>query len=485
MLKPEYLDRLPDRLVELYVQVEADILMDMAKRISAYDMFIPAALHQYRKVAELGELHERIMERLSAITGIAEQELNRLLSEAGQEAIRSDDKVYQRAGYTPTPFDASPQLREILRDGIEATSGLFQNLTSTTANTASKQFEDALDRAWMKVSSGAFDYNTAIKMAVKELSAEGIRTVRYPSGHTDHLDVAVRRAVITGASQTAARLQLKRLDEMEWDLVETTAHDGARPTHEVWQGKRFSRGGEYREKYPDFKESTGYGTGPGLCGWNCRHHFYPVVEGSEPTYSKEQLDAMKEKRYEYNGHKMTEYEATQQQRYIERQIRRWKREYLSMKAAGLDMKESAAKLSKWRKVQNDFLNQTGLKRQYAREAVEGFGRSEGEKATWKAKTYRKVVQGRANPIGDPDSTVDIARKDGTIMTRRFYGAEGKATVDIDTSDHGNPKEHPFGAHAHEWYVDEDGKLKRGEARELNDVERKDNKDILEGGDDRE
>ena len=92
------------------------------------------------------------------------------------------------------------------------------------------------------------------------------------------MDVAVRRAVLTGVNQTTARMQIARADEMECDLVETTAHMGARPEHMDWQGRIFSRSGKSR-KYPDFVKSTGYGTGPGLCGWNCRHSFFPYFEG--------------------------------------------------------------------------------------------------------------------------------------------------------------------------------------------------------------
>ncbi|MEG1120527.1 MAG: phage minor capsid protein, partial [Bacteroidales bacterium] len=151
---------------------------------------------------------------------------------------------------------------------------MFDNLTRTTANTTTHQFEKVLDRAYLQITSGAFDYNSAIRSAVKDLSQKGIAVVEYPSGHTDYMEVAVRRATVTGVNQTAAKLQEVRADEMDSDLVETTAHVGARPEHAEWQGKVFSRSGKSK-RHPDFRESTGYGTGAGLCGWNCRHNFYP------------------------------------------------------------------------------------------------------------------------------------------------------------------------------------------------------------------
>ncbi len=369
MLKPKYIEQLPDRMIELYSQAEMDILADMARRISTYDYFIPAAEFQFRKLQDMGILHDEILKKLSAMTGITTTELKKLMKEAGATALKADDSIYRKAGLRPTPLDANPALQAVLAAGIEKTGGLFQNLTRTTANTATKQFEDALDRAYMQISTGAFDYNAAIRMAVKDLASKGMAVVRYPSGHVDYMEVAVRRATVTGVNQTAGKLQETRADEMGSDLVETTAHAGARPDHQAWQGKVFSRSGTH-PKYPDFVSSTGYGAGPGLCGWNCRHNFFPYFEGiSEPAYSKEDLKDYEAKNYTYNGQKLTEYEATQQQRHIERQIRRWKREEAGMKAAGLSPDEAKAKIAQWQATQRDFIKQTGLKRQYDREQI--------------------------------------------------------------------------------------------------------------------
>ena len=44
--------------------------------------------------------------------------------------------------------------------------------------------------------------------------------------------------------------------------------------HFWWQGKFYSRTGRTPD-LPLFVESTGYGTGECLCGWNCRHSFGP------------------------------------------------------------------------------------------------------------------------------------------------------------------------------------------------------------------
>ena len=389
MLKPEYIEQLPDSLVELYSQAERDILKDMVRRITTYDFFIPAAEFQFRKLQDMGLLHDEILKKLSAMSGITTKELEKLLKEAGATALKADDSIYRKAGLSPTPLDSNAALQSVLAAGIEKTGGLFTNLTRTTANTATKQFENALDRAYMQVSTGAFDYNSAIRMAVKDLASKGVAVVQYPSGHIDYLEVAVRRATVTGINQTAAKLQDERADEMGSDLVETTAHAGARPDHQVWQGKIFSRSGKH-PVYPDFVSSTGYGTGPGLCGWNCRHNFFPFIEGiSEPAYTEEELEKMNAKNYFYNGQAMTEYEATQRQRHIERRIRKWKREYTGMEAAGQSTEEAAAKIARWQRTQRDFLEQTGLKRQIDREQIPKYNKNSAQKVVW---TQKKKVK---------------------------------------------------------------------------------------------
>jgi len=140
-----------------------------------------------------------------------------------------------------------------------------------------KAYQDALDLAQMQVSTGVFDYNTAVRNAVKSLTASGLRFVDYEAGHVNHADVAVRRAVLTGVSQMTGKISEHNAAELETDLVEVTAHAGARHDHAEWQGRWYSLSGKSK-KYPSLVGVTGYGMGAGLKGWNCRHDFYPVLE---------------------------------------------------------------------------------------------------------------------------------------------------------------------------------------------------------------
>ena len=370
MLTPEYLRDLPEAILRLYCDAELRILADMARRLAAYDYWVPAAEHQKRALREAGRTHDEIVDALAKTTGKSDQELRQMMQEASTKALESDAAEYTAAGLESPSIQGSKRLRDALNAGYKATQGTMRNLAKTTAKTASQQFERALDRAWVDIRSGAIDYSTAIRNAIKDLSKAGVQAIRYPTGHTDSLEVAVRRAVVTGANQTALQLQWSLADEMGCDLVETTAHAGARPSHAEWQGQIFSRSGK-STKYPDFRAATGYGTGAGLGGWNCRHSYHPYFEGAPRAYSKDQLEQYNAKDYTYNGQRLTEYDATQIQRYNERQMRRWQREQVAIDAAGLDTSEATGKLRQWRDTQADFLRQTGLKQQYEREKISG------------------------------------------------------------------------------------------------------------------
>lgn len=450
MLRPEYLDRLPNRMVELYARVEADILCNMARRIAAFDDFIPAAQWQYQKLVEMGNLHQDIVKALSSMMGTTEKHLQELMTEAGMETLAFDDQVYTAAGLDPIPLAADPQLQAVLNDGLKATMGLFENLTKTTARTASGQFERALDRAWIQIQTGAFSTQQAINMAIKDLCKQGVGgktgvpSIRYPSGHIDKLDVCVRRAVLTGVNQAALRLQMARLDEMGCDLVEVSAHAGARigdglenpGNHAWWQGKIYSRSGR-SDKYPDFEECTGYGTGEGLGGWNCRHSFFPYIEGvSRPAYTDEELEELNAPKYPYRGKMLTEAEAVTKQRSFERQIRHWKREKAAMEAAGQDSSEAAAYLRRVSAKYRDFLDQTGLKRKYEREAVEK-GQSEKTPPPLEAKQSQKQEREPASPPAPtpapaPAPASSTVRTDVTAEYQKAATpGEGAVTYDED------------------------------------------------------
>ena len=386
MLTPDQLEALPRRFVQLWQQVEDDILQDIARRIKTLDELdplTPTAIWQAWRLAETRAVRSSAVATLAKYTGKSRAEIKRLLETAGVQTLAADDAVYAAAGLDPPPVNQSPALLNLLNAGYRQTCGTWQNLTATTANTVTGAFEDRLSRAWGLVSTGALDYSTAIRRTVDDL-ADTMPYITYPSGHTDTLEVAARRAVLTGVNQTCAKLQLKRMEEMDCEFVEVTAHEGARPTHAVWQGRVYHRGGavvQDGERYEDFETATGYGTGPGLCGWNCRHNFYPFYPGiSVRNYTDERLAELDARNIPYGGGLYTRYEITQMQRALERRVRRYKRRYLAETAAGVDAGQSAAKLKAARQQLSAFLEETGERLDGARAEVPGFGQREAKQA---------------------------------------------------------------------------------------------------------
>lgn len=366
MITPEYLEQCPTRLVEIYEQAERDIIADMARKIKEYDFYSSATEWQAKKLQEMGLTYKEIQSRLAKASGKSKAEIVKLLKESGAKELKDD-------GVKPTQSTV-----DTLNAGLKKTMGTFDNLTMTTAVNGTRQISEALDRAYMQVSSGAFSQEIVIRNAISDLAKNGIEAYNYGK-RKEYIDVIVRRAVRTGINQTVAKIALSNADKLGTDLVEVSAHSGARPTHAEWQGKVYSISGKTKG-YKKLSEATGYGTVTGLCGANCRHTFYPFHEGDEPAYTEEELKSFDEPKYTYNGEKLTEYEATQRQRYIERQLRRWKREEAGMKAAGLSTDKAESKIKHWNDIQEDFLKQTGLKRQYGREEAYNIRNIQKEKS---------------------------------------------------------------------------------------------------------
>jgi hypothetical protein len=367
MLTVDQLDVLPNPIVELYRDYEDSVIMDIARRLGKMPMTATAAW-QMQRLTQSGLVYENALEELAKLTGKSEQELRALFAKAGVKAIKFDDSVYIKAGLNPLPLSLSPAMVDVLAAGLRKTNAVMRNMTMTTAISGQNTFINAADLAYMQVSSGSMSYDQAIRSAVKNVASQGLSVVNY-TGKQDQLDVAMRRTVLTGVGQTVGNLTMARADDMGCDLVQTSAHAGSRPEHEEWQGKVFSRSGT-NPKYPDFVSSTDYGSITGLMGINCRHTFFPFFEGiSENAYTEADRENLANKTTTYNGKEMSQYDASEIQRGIERKIRYWKRQAGALDAAGLDNAEEAAKIKEWQAQMRDFIKQTRLDRQRVREQV--------------------------------------------------------------------------------------------------------------------
>lgn len=398
-LSPTRLDKLPDTMVQLMSELQDEIISDLCRRITKTNMLTSTAEWQLVKANQLTLSSREVKRRISQKLKISEKAVKELYTDAVREAIREDEKIYKIAmadgilsgEYREklTNYTRSAAFSNALKKGLKNTNGLLRNLTNSAAAAANRQLSDALDLAYLEVASGAFTPQEAYFKAVQKLGADGIKCVSYASGRTDQIDVAVRRAVVTGIGKTCGDMQLGLAAEMDCQLVEVTSHLGARPSHAEWQGQIYSlvKG---HPKYPYFYDATGYGTGDGLCGWNCRHSFFPFFEGiskpaNEPDFSLKENEQV--------------YKDTQKQRSYERAIRKSKREL-----AALDGARSGADPALRVKLDNEFarksvtlkrreaalaehLKNTGLLPDSSRVRVDGFGRSVSQKAVHAAKNY--------------------------------------------------------------------------------------------------
>lgn len=397
MLPPNYFDYAADDLLELYSKLDEAITRDIVRRLVKTGKVTITADWQIQRLQESGLLLDDIIQRVAQLTNAGDQHVRALFEDAGVQAVEIDRVIYQAAGLSPPPLRQSLAATQVMQAGIQKTAGHIRNLSMTTAVATQQAYINAVTLAEMQVESGAFDYVTAIRNSVRTVAKSGTEVI-YPTGHRDKLDVAIRRATLTGVTQTSAQISERYAEDMGCDLVETTAHPGARPEHQKWQGRVFSRSGKH-EKYPDFKKSTGYGTGAGLCGWNCHHSFFPFFEGlSSSAYPREKLQEYENQTIQYNGQSIKYYDATQMQRGMERQIRATKRELAGYDAGikATDNEElrnalneqfqaTSVKLQRERRQLDSFLDQTGIYRQGDREQVLGFGRSQAQKAVWAAK----------------------------------------------------------------------------------------------------
>ena len=343
MLSPEYLAACVSILLGMMDEINYAVMADIARRLVKTDILTESAEFQTERLMQNGLTLKEIQHTVSNLSNLTESEVRRIFDEANLENMESENLRAAIAGKTPLDHSANTAMANLLASHIRKTVGDVRNLTRTTASQGQDSFFRACTLANMQVSSGAFTYDFAIKNAIRQVAKEGLK-VQYPTGHVDKLDVAVRRAVLTGVNQSAAELNMMYADEIGADLVEVTAHMGARPSHAVWQGGIYSRSGK-NSSYPSFIESTGYGTGDGLCGWNCRHSFHAYYEGSPRTYSKEYLENLDKDVYEYRDKTYTNYEAGQKQRAYERAIREEKRYLAGLNAAYKETTDQALKIS--------------------------------------------------------------------------------------------------------------------------------------------
>ena len=360
---------------QLYANLELDIIEEIAIRIANFGYANTVVINDIKIAQEMGVLYQDIVTLVAKYNNTSFEEVNRIFTEASETSLNYDDKIYKEAGLNPKPLSQSESIKQTMNATIERTAGNLQNLCMTTANTAQTQFYNAINSAYMSTSTGVKSYTQAILDEIKNISKQGAM-IQYPSGARRSVESAVRMNVITSINQNCGKLQEIRANELGWDLMELTAHSGARPEHANWQGKIVSRSGQ--KGYLNLRD-IGYGEPTGFKGINCRHDWYPYYKGSARTYTQKELSKWKNEKVEYNGQKISKYEATQKQRAFERQIRQDKKNLKAQQAIltsnnkDIDIEQVQNEIRNIKAAQkdhnaqlNDFLKQTGLNKDNSR-----------------------------------------------------------------------------------------------------------------------
>lgn len=443
MLTENQLEMLGDQIAALYQALEQDVIADIARRVKKTKRFTETAELMAQAMKETGkspnqiraevmkliradkafqdevakntkEWKEFVREEIKATEAASKEAGNDIIANAGDMSFNYDMEAWQQAGMELTKDSAFTRMVEEMS---KATAGTLKNLTRSTGfkgvhgTTALKNaYRQYLDKALIKMATGTFSYDQCVNDCVKELAQSGLRSVDYASGRTYQLDTAARMAIRTANSQLAGQISMHYIEKTDTDLVEVSAHWGARPEHAVWQGKIYSRSGK-NKKYPNFSVCH-YGDIDGLKGINCRHDFYPFFEGiSEPTTWPDEP-----KPKEYRGKMYDYYHATQKQRKMERDIRATKREIEAQKAIGGDTSLLEAQKRKQIKEYHNFSNAMGIRAKDNRLRV-----IKGTSDLKKTQTTQRVNVSRARrEAAEKLFSVEPVEKGDVILAENIY-----------------------------------------------------------------
>ena len=398
MLTPQELLEIVETMHPILDELNTFITDDMIRRLMARlgrgEQFLLTGTDQWQAqiFQEAGGHLETLQSEIQRFTKKSDAEVKAIFEDAGITAWERDNAFFVAHGLGSIPLLQSERMLFILTDAYKRTNGEIHNFTRTTAKASQQRLVNVMDTAHIKVMTGAQSYTEAVKDAVNEIAKTQTK-VHYPTGHIDTIETAVLRAVRTGTAQASGNLAIQGMIERDWDLIRVSSHLGARTgdggnnpsNHFWWQGGLYSRTGRTKD-LPLFEEATGYGTGEGLCGWNCRHSFGPGDRNHNPF---EDFDSAE------NEHA---YNLSQSQRNLERRIRQSKLQVLAIQTAldnceNAQLKEeltnehikAAALLQRRNTAYNKFCEENNLKKLNERISIAQWNRSRAARATAAAR----------------------------------------------------------------------------------------------------
>ncbi len=344
MLKPNEIEKFSTVLDKPMKALENQIMEDIIRRIKINGKITRTADWQMHRLHEMGMAKTDIKKAIQDNLDLSDKDMLELYKKILKSGYAHDEELYLKRGVMQVPFEDNLPLQQLISSVAKQTTGDMKNISQSLgfavkqpngklAFTGAEEFyQKTLDNSIMGIASGAFDYSTAIRKAVLTMTNSGLRTVDYTTGWSNRTAVAARRAVVTGLSQLTAKVNEDNAKALETEYFEISWHSGARPEHQVWQGKVYTKA--------QLETVCGLGTVTGLCGANCYHDYYPFIPGiSQRTYTDEQLAEMNaedNRKREYQGKTYTKYEALQRQRRLETTIRAKREEIHLLEIAEVD-----------------------------------------------------------------------------------------------------------------------------------------------------
>ena len=494
------IEKLTVKVSNIFSELEVRIMTDIVRRIKENGFASASVDWQISRLQQLGMAEEDIRGWIQSALQATDAEMDRIFSDEVYKQYYEQEHFFKLARMQQIPLEENFVLQQLIKATKKQLQGEYKNLTSSMGfairNPATGKIQSSplmdyyrstMDQAVIDIKSGAFDYNTVLKRTVNQMTTSGLRYIEYDSGHRDRIDVAARRAILTGFRQVQSQIMEQVAEQLGTDTFEVSYHVGARPTHQPWQGKVWTR--------QELVSVCGLGEVTGLKGINCYHDYKPFPPGSARTYTDEHLQKMLDAENtprEYNGKQYTTYEALQQQRKMERGMRAQREKIKLLQEGGADDQEiilAKAKYQGQMQTYKDFSEKMKLPEQKARIMQDGLKgkfmptKAELEKIappTLKNAAGQDIIEVKRTTLtGTPNSITQLTSKRGGIE-RNYYDENGKQYKQISNNNHGNAKMHPYGKngeHAHD-YVYEDGKLIDRPTRELTENERKENLDIL-------
>ena len=419
MLRPDYFYRKTDKLVEMYQDLENWIISDIATRLIKSGELSGTADRELWKLQQMGLHNTEIVKRISEMSGKSRNEVRRLLRDSVMTSFSDDKEVLTQISASDiiSPLKNNMAILAMNAELIK-TSGELDNLTKTTINQTQKDLLNMLNEVDYRVASGMQSYSSAVCEILDRYAESGVM-VEYPTGTKRSLEAAVRCCIVTSMNQTAAQVTNIYIAQYKIEYVLVSAHPGARydkknPTgissHDHWQGKAYKIIGS-EPGFPNLLESTGYtidletGKGTvvnllGLHGYNCRHSHGPWRKGMVNKYLDENGNV------NINADESQKlYDLQQKQRFLEREIRKTKREIMTKKQelnmiAETDVKEIlqpqydklAYKLRMQNKRLQSFCKNNDLQLQGDRTKVSGFNKKQSAIANGRATAYKNKIE---------------------------------------------------------------------------------------------